>query len=223
MHKSLHKICASSHLLLYCPMPPAAISCTDASQLARSLRTWRSLRRIKQHHAAELLGVSQTTVSRWENQQLTPAPDDQARIRCLLAARLDGAADRELARLVNGSREPVHLVCDLTHRLLAVSQPRIDDWRISRGAVMGTPLWRYASEDIVLAEACLSTLGWFEPAPAPVAFFTRCNQSAQVQIREGWMRWVRFQLSDGSFARLVQQGALEPDPVEPTGRFVELR
>src|SRR5207344_2186269 len=96
------------------------IHCGDARQLGRSLYRWRALRRIKQQHAAELLGVSQATISRWENGQLPPDEHEQLRLRTLMQARLDSAADRELARLVNHSSAAVHLVCDLTHRLLAL-------------------------------------------------------------------------------------------------------
>lgn len=185
-------------------MQDTVIACADASQLARSLRTWRVLRRIKQHHAGELLGVSQGTVSRWESRQLTPSPQEQDSIRTLLAAHLDSAADRELARLVSESSQSVHLVCDVTHRLLAVSRARERAWRIPRSTVMGKSLWPYATEEIAQAEAALSTMGWFEPAPPEVAFHTGTNHGAGLLIRTGWMRWIRFQLSDGSFARLVE-------------------
>lgn len=146
---------------------PLRISSGDERALGRSLRTWRALRRVKQLHAAELLGVSQATLSRWENGQSTPAPDESERLRMLMAARLDSAADRVFARLVGQSAVPVHLICDLTHRLLAES-------------------------------------------PA-IEFHSRARDSDDLAILACDMRWVRFQLSDGSFARLVE--TVRPQPL----------
>ncbi|MDZ5647188.1 helix-turn-helix transcriptional regulator [Nitrospirillum sp. BR 11828] len=179
--------------------------------LGRSLRLWRTLRRMKQTHAGELLGVSQATVSRWESGALTPDAGEQAAIRQLMQAGLDSAADRELARLVNNSTGPVHLVCDLTHRLLAVSARRERDFGRPRAEVLGTSLWPYASDEIRAAEATLADWGWFEPAPPELVITTRANRSPEVRIHASRFRWVRFQLSDGSFARLVDTIAYD-DP-----------
>lgn len=185
------------------------IACCDASQLGRSLRTWRALRRIKQHHAGELLGVSQATVSRWENGNLAPTPEEQAAIRELLQARADSAADRELARMVNESPRAVHLVCDLTHKLLALSSLRERQCSIPRTDLIGLSLWRFASPEIVAAEAALTDVGWFESAPPAVELHTGENTSTEVRIQKSHMRWTRFRLADGSFARLVETLALE--------------
>lgn len=194
------------------------IACSDASQLGRSLRTWRALRRIKQHHAGELLGVSQATISRWESGSLAPSEDEQAAIRELLQARLDSAADRELARMVTESTRGVHLICDLTHRLLALSATRERQCSIPRNDLIGRSLWRYASAEIVAAEAALPDVGWFESAPPAVEIHTGANASTEVRIVKSRMRWVRFRLSDGSFARLVETVSIdpgEPPSVEP--------
>ncbi|MDC6133730.1 helix-turn-helix transcriptional regulator, partial [Burkholderia gladioli] len=43
-------------------LPPSELACSPGA----SLRRWRTLRRIKQEHAAALFGVSQSTISRWE-------------------------------------------------------------------------------------------------------------------------------------------------------------
>jgi transcriptional regulator with XRE-family HTH domain len=187
------------------------ISSGDERALGRSLRTWRALRRVKQLHAAELLGVSQATLSRWENGQTTPAPEESERLRLLMAARLDSAADRVLARLVNQSAVPVHLICDLTHRLLAASPAREAQFKVPTCQLMGSSLWRYASEDIVIAEGRLAEHGWFGPTPPAIEFHTRARDSDDLAILACDMRWVRFQLSDGSFARLVE--TVRPQPL----------
>lgn len=183
---------------------PLQIRSGDERALGRSLRTWRALRRIKQLHAAQLLGVSQATVSRWENGQTPPSPDEAERLRSLMAARLDSAADQVLARLVQQSAAPVHLICDLTHRLLAASPAREAQFKVPTSRLMGTSLWRYASEDIVRAEAQLADHGWFGPTPPAIEFHTRARESDNLAILACDMRWVRFQLSDGSFVRLVE-------------------
>lgn len=186
---------------------------SDARQLGRSLRSWRALRRVKQLHAAELLSVSQATVSRWENGQQLPDDAEQLRLRQLMQARLDSAADRELARLVGQSGRAVHLVCDLTHRLLALSPARAAQCHVPASRLMGTSLWRYASEDIVAAEQRLADWGWFAPLPPALEFHTRARDSEDLLIQASQMRWVRFQLSDGSYARLVETVALDDDQV----------
>lgn len=176
----------------------------DPRVLGRTLRTWRAIRRIKQLHAAELLRVSQATISRWENGQAAPDPDEAERLRRLMAARLDSDADRVLGRLVRQSSAPVHLVCDLTHRLLAASPAREAQFKVPASTLLGVSLWRCASEDIVRAEGQLAEIGWFGPAPPALAFRTGRRESADLVIHACEMRWVRFQLSDGSHARLVE-------------------
>ncbi|MBL8836173.1 MAG: helix-turn-helix transcriptional regulator [Alphaproteobacteria bacterium] len=173
--------------------------------LGRSFRTWRVLRRMKQAHAAELFGVAQATISKWENESERPSARQAARMRDLMAAAPSGDADRALLDLVCGSADEAHLVCDLTHRLLAVSRRRARRWRVPGDRLIGVTLWPYATADIATAERRLAELGWFEPAPTALNVFTRANGSADVPIEEGWMSWTRMRLSDGSYARLVRK------------------
>jgi transcriptional regulator with XRE-family HTH domain len=62
------------------------------NEYGRALRRWRRLRSVKQSHAAELFGVTQATLSRWERGHHR-LPDAAARkLSHLLAAPLDSAA-----------------------------------------------------------------------------------------------------------------------------------
>jgi transcriptional regulator with XRE-family HTH domain len=173
---------------------------------ARALKAWRTVRRLKQGHVAELLGVAQSTVSRWEAGRATPDSDEARGLVTLMATPLDGAAEHALGRLVRGAGTPVHLVCDLTHRLLAASPGRTRDWRRPASDLLGRSLWRYASAEIVAAEAALDDAGWFDDGPQAMRITTGANDSNEVPIRPCSFLWSRLQLADGSFVRVVEGG-----------------
>ena len=65
-----------------------------SSSLGPALRRWRLLHRVKQTHAAELLGVAQSTISRWESGTQALLVEERARLERLLGARLEAAADQ---------------------------------------------------------------------------------------------------------------------------------
>lgn len=194
-----------------CPM--LDVRREDPCSLALTLRLVRRLRGIKQAHAAELLGVTQSTVSRIERGELNPAGALRSRLLDLVFARIHPARDAALRRLVESSAGPVHLVCDLTHRLLAASGPREREWRRAASELQGQQLWRYASEAIRSAEARLPDLGWGErDGTHALNFVTEANGSDELPIVQGVLIWERILLSDGSPARLVTSPA-ETAPV----------
>ena len=173
--------------------------------LASALRRWRLLHDVKQAHAAALFGVAQSTVSRWEAGQQAMNSAERARVEALVAARLDSAADRVLATLVSESPRAVHLMCDLTHRLLACSPTRANEFRVPVDQLIGRSLLCYATEEINVQERALLDRGWFdESVPTPVEFDTGENRSRIVPIWPSRCRWTRLLLSDGTTARLVE-------------------
>jgi transcriptional regulator with XRE-family HTH domain len=158
---------------------------------------------MKQAHLAELAGVTQATVSRWESGAHRPDPDLAARVLDALGARADGALDRAIRRLVEGSALPVHLVCDETHRLLAASRPRARLWAAAPEAMRGASLWPFATPEIREAERRLDAIGWFGAAPPAALVRTGANGDPVVPILPGLLLWERLPLSDGTHARLV--------------------
>ncbi|WP_118135000.1 helix-turn-helix domain-containing protein [Oceanicella sp. SM1341] len=179
----------------------------EAALLGRALRRWRLLNRVKQAALAEDLGLSQSGLSRWEAGRLTPGSRALGLARALLSARPASASDRALLGLVRGAAEPVHLVCDLTHRLLAASPARVADWRVSEADLRGRSLWRFASPEIVACEAGLAERGWYAPLAEEFTLVTGRVEHPEMLIREGEIRYTRLALSDGSFARLARDGA----------------
>jgi transcriptional regulator with XRE-family HTH domain len=170
-----------------------------------ALRRWRLLHRVKQAHAAALFKVTQSTISRWESGVQAMDPLAHETLEQLLAARLDAAADQALARLVRESSRPVHLICDLTHRLLACSPSRAAQFASPVSELLGRSLWRFATPQIISTEFALAESGWREAfAPPALEFMTGDNDSSLVPIRQGLCRWTRIPLSDGTAARLVE-------------------
>lgn len=163
----------------------------------------RVLRGMKQGHFAALMGVSQSTVSRWERGDLAVSRTRLAAADALLSLPPDPALDAALKRLVQSFSRKVHLICDRTHRLLAVSAPRMADWRIELSELIGRSLLVYASEEILEAEERLARLHWHEGAMAAVTVSTGANRNPRLPIRPGLALWERLLLSDGSAARLV--------------------
>lgn len=169
----------------------------------RALRRWRRLRGVKQSHAAEMFGVTQATLSRWESGRHRIPEQAIGKLGRLLAAPLDSPGDAALRRLVESSSLPVHLICDLSHRLLAASPARTATWGVDPADLLGASLWRFATDEIRTAEDRLGDLGWYDGGAPCLTLWTGPNDSAVVAIEPGPLEWQRLQLSDGSFARLV--------------------
>jgi transcriptional regulator with XRE-family HTH domain len=148
-----------------------------SSSLGPALKRWRLLHRVKQSHAAELFNVNQSTISRWESGTQAMEPAERARAEALLSARLDAAADHALARLVDESPRPVHLVCDITHRLLACSA--------RRAAEFGAPL-SAAAGPLALALCHAGDRG--QGGDARQHRLARCARAALAGVRHGHQR-----------------------------------
>lgn len=168
----------------------------------RALRRLRLLRGVKQGDLAARLGVNQTTVSRWERGLLPMTPQQVAAIRAMLGVP-DPALDRVLRGLVESSSRALHLICDRTHRLLAVSPAREAAWRVSFRELAGRPMIGFASPEILLAEAALPDHGWGAGGADSLVLETGANQDGDVPIRPGRVLWERLLLSDGAPVRLV--------------------
>jgi transcriptional regulator with XRE-family HTH domain len=176
-----------------------------AGSLRHGLRRWRVLHRVKQAHAAEMLGVAQSTVSRWENGTLLFEAAEARKIEALVAARLTSSGDAALRQLIEESPRAIHLVCDVSHRLLGCSASRRASFGAPESALLGRSLWRYSTAELMAQEACLDTLGWHDlPVPPVVEFEAGDNGSQLVPIRPGTCRWTRLTLSGGTCVRLVE-------------------
>ncbi len=180
--------------------------------LLGAVRRKRVLRRMKQTHLAELLGVTQSSLSRWESGRQMPPPEALEALARFVAAEPGNASGAAVRRLVEQSRRATHLVCDTTHRLLAASPARRAEWRLPDGRD-GEVLWRYATPEIRRAEGQLDAFGWFECDDAAVFFATSGRPGPEVWIRPSMVLWERVAVGGFSWARLVT--TLDPSERPP--------
>ena len=171
--------------------------------IGRALLRFRRLNGIKQAHLAELLRVSQGSISRWEGGTHEPDAASRGRIAALIAAHANNDGDAALKRLITTSTLAVHLVCDATHILLAASPSRAAGLAGGVAPYMGTSLWRYASAEIVAAEARLGDSGWFDRPFQAFSFLTNNNHSDDVPVRPGRVLWETIPLADGRVGRIT--------------------
>jgi transcriptional regulator with XRE-family HTH domain len=169
--------------------------------LMRAVRRTRLLSGMKQSHLAELLGVGQASVSKWESGRHVPAPEILDRLARFVAEPPQTPSDAILKRLVEQSARPMHLICDATHRLLAASQPRRSRWRLADNS--GVPMWPYATPEIRQAEETLASIGWTERADSAVFFETSGSAHPVVSIDPSTVLWERLHIGDHGWARLV--------------------
>lgn len=174
-----------------------------SNSLGLAFRRWRLLKGIKQTYAADLIGVRQSTVSRWERGELTLDHTYQLVVMDMLSARLTSAQDAALAKLVTHSAGAMHLICDVRHTLLAFSERRGHEFGVHASDLLGHSLWKYATDEIIEAERCIRHEGWAEEQGS-LRFFTGANESTAVPIYASTCTWTRFTLSNGTCARLVE-------------------
>lgn len=174
-----------------------------ARPIGQALRRFRRTNGMKQEHLAELLNVSQGTVSRWESGAHEPEIAQRHRILDIVAAHADNDSDLAIRRLVEQSSAAVHLVCDASHKLLAASPSRQASWPLGAHSYLGQSLWPFASPRIIEVEQGLESAGWFERPFQILEFLTDPNGRPEMPVNASMVRWETIALSDGRTGRLT--------------------
>ncbi|WP_373414847.1 helix-turn-helix domain-containing protein [Ensifer aridi] len=167
------------------------------------LRRLRRVREIKQGHFAQLLGVSQGTISKWETGEARPSSKQIERITQFFTNAPAPARDAWLSRLVKYSDRQVHVMTDADHRLLAASQPRIKEWHRDYIDVASLPLSESLPDDIAAAERWLVEHDHPTVWLTPLVVAVEGRKGGPYDIDPGLLLWERFPLSDGTWVRLI--------------------
>jgi transcriptional regulator with XRE-family HTH domain len=174
----------------------------------------RTVRGIKQTHLAQIIQVSQSTVSKWESGTAMPNANQYSQIVELLGAQPGAIADTWLARLIETSHERIHAICDITHRLLVASPARYQEWGSDRSEMFRRPLLDDAPDDIVEAERRLVQRSLSSPLDEPLLVRTAGQPAGghrRYCVKAGLLLWERLQLADGTWVRLVTN--ISPDRI----------
>lgn len=172
-------------------------------EFGRRLRQWRRESEIKQSRLADIVGVTQATVSRWEKGLQNPAPLQIDLLHQMMTRNRNFRLDQAIKRLVIHSRQRVHLIEDRSHRLLCASAPREKEWQRDSGDLIGMSLWRFATPEIAQAEKRLHGMGWHEDQADHLTFETSGRDGPPMPIVDKFILWERFFLSDGTAVRLT--------------------
>lgn len=192
------------------------------------LRRARRARGIKQTHLAELVGVSQSTLSKWENGTATLSQKHHDRLFQVLGTHASSISDSWLLRLVRHSTRQVHLMRESDHRLLAASHLRICEWKREYSEVASGPLSRDLPSDIAAAEQRLNEFDDETRWRVPAVLHVDGREHGVYEIERGLLLWEWVTLSDGELARLVTNINEREIPSQylrldaPSGRILNL-
>jgi len=178
------------------------------------LRRLRRVREIKQGHFADLIGVSQGTVSKWETGEARPSSKQIERIIQIFTQEPAVTKDAWLRRLVMHSDRQVHVMTDASHQLLAASQPRINEWQRDYVDVASLPLSASLPDDIAAAETWLLEHDHPTVCLTPLVVAIDGRKGGPFDIDPGLLLWERLLLSDGTWVRLVTNISEHEIPTE---------
>lgn len=175
----------------------------DIARFGDKLRQWRRMADIKQQRLADILGVTQATISRWEKGGQHPSPFQYRLLHDMMTRNRNLRLDHAITRLVKQSRQRVHLIEDRSHRLLCSSLPRQREWQRDDNELLGQSLWRFATREIAAAEKSLHHMGWHEGQADHVLFANSARDGGPMRIIDQYILWERFYLADGRAVRLT--------------------
>lgn len=180
-------------------------SIESVDPLIIEMRRWRRLGRIKQAAAAELLGVSQATVSRWENGITAPDPEERRRLRALIL-RQTLRGDRFLRHVVERAPGLVAAV-DRNSVVLAGSAAFGRVNRRSQAELVGFDFRPLVRGPLVEALKRIEDAGFYEGEVASVRVVLPVRNADGDEIFTDSL-WTPYRLEDGTIARLIASEVL---------------
>jgi transcriptional regulator with XRE-family HTH domain len=174
------------------------------------LRRFRRLRSLKQTALAELIGVDQATISRWESGRQNPDLAMQHRLRDLMR-RIEPREEILLKHWINAS-VGYTVLCDEDRIIRAASPSYCSIHGLSSADVLGLSSIPVFTAELERALWLAIDRGFFEGEVASATVVGRANAlSGQSLDIPGMSVWTPVPLTDGRVLRRVDRIALSEE------------
>ena len=171
------------------------------------LRRFRRLRALKQVALAEMIGVDQATISRWESGRQSPDLAMQQRLRDLMR-RIEPGEEVLLKHWINAS-VGYTVLCDEDRIIRAASPSYCSIHGLSAADVLGQSTIPSFTAELEQALWLTVDRGFFEGEVASVTVVGRTNAlSGNPRDIPGMSVWTPVPLTDGRVLRRVDRIAL---------------
>ncbi len=189
------------------------ISAEELADWGAQLRRFRRLRALKQVALAELIGVDQATVSRWESGRQSPDLAMQQRLRDLMR-RIEPGEEVLLKHWINASIGYT-VLCDEDRIIRAASASYCSIHGLSPAEVLGRSTIPTFTAELEQALWLAVDRGFFEGQVASATVVARTNAlSGQPRKIPGISVWTPVRLTDGRVLRRVDRIALSEEQFE---------
>jgi transcriptional regulator with XRE-family HTH domain len=166
------------------------------------LRRFRRLRALKQTALADLLGVDQATVSRWESGRQSPDLGMQRRLRSLMQQA--GPREEVLLRHWINAAVGYTSLSDENRVVVAASPSFCDYHRVNASEIEGMSLIPAFTEELEQLWAMAIERGFLEGDIASVTLVSRSHLLSGYERNVGTIAvWTPVPLADGQFLRRV--------------------
>jgi PAS domain S-box-containing protein len=189
------------------------ISGVDVTEWGPQIRRFRRFRALKQTALAELIGVDQATVSRWESGRQIPDLGMQRRLRDLMRR----AESREEMLLKHGINAAVGytVLCDEDRIIRAASPSFCEIHGVSRAEIIGHSSMPIFTAELEQMLDITIEHGFFEGEVASATVVSRFHAlSGGWRNHAGMVSWTPVPLADGRILRRIDRITLSDEQFE---------
>jgi transcriptional regulator with XRE-family HTH domain len=193
------------------------ITTGDLTDWGPQIRRFRRFRALKQSALAEMIGVDQATVSRWESGRQVPDLGMQRRLRDMI--RTPDSREEELLKHSINAGLGYTVLCDENRIIRAVSRSFCDAHQISQNDAIGKSSEPVFTPEVDRLHHISVEQGFFDGDVASIVIVGRYHALGGAwRNRCGIVSWTPVPLTDGRILRRVDRIQLSEEQYEAARR-----